>query len=82
MNYDLIIVDDDPEYIFFHSILAKKSGINEAPITLQGGQELIDYLFEIKDKDFKNQLIFLDIYMQGTDGWDVLITLPEIQTGG
>jgi response regulator RpfG family c-di-GMP phosphodiesterase len=72
MNFNLIIVDDDPEYIFFHKLLAKKSGLSENPLTFNGGQEVIDYLSENVGKQFANTLVFLDIYMLGVDGWGVL----------
>ncbi|MFL0682843.1 MAG: response regulator [Algoriphagus aquaeductus] len=78
MNFDLIIVDDDPEYIFFHKLLAKKSGISETPLTFAGGQEIINYLSELKDKEISNLLIFLDIYMTDIDGWGVLDYLQTL----
>jgi CheY-like chemotaxis protein len=78
MNFDLIIVDDDAEYIFFHKLLAKKSGLSEDPLSFSSGQEVIDYLTSIIDQDFDNILIFLDIYMQDVDGWGVLDFLQTV----
>lgn len=78
MNFDLIIVDDDAEYIFFHKLLAKKSGLSEDPLTFSSGQEVIDHLSTIIDQDINNTLIFLDIYMQDVDGWGVLDYLQTV----
>jgi CheY-like chemotaxis protein len=78
MNFDLIIVDDDAEYIFFHKLLAKKSGLSEDPLTFSGGQEVIDHLETLVTQDFNNTLIFLDIYMQDVDGWGVLDYLKKV----
>ncbi len=78
MNFDLIIVDDDAEYIFFHKLLAKKSGLSEDPLTFSSGQEVIDHLSTIIDQDINNTLIFLDIYMQDVDGWGVLDYLEKV----
>ena len=78
MNFDLIIVDDDAEYIFFHKLLAKKSGLSEDPLTFASGQEVIDHLASIVDKEINNTLIFLDIYMQDVDGWGVLDYLNTV----
>jgi len=78
MNFDLIIVDDDAEYIFFHKLLAKKSGLSEDPLTFSSGQEVIDHLSSIIDQDINNTLIFLDIYMQDVDGWGVLDYLESV----
>ena len=78
MNFRLIIVDDDPEYIFFHKLLSKKSGLCEDPLCFSGGQEVIDYLASQEDKDLENILIFLDIYMTEVDGWGVLDYLKSL----
>jgi CheY-like chemotaxis protein len=78
MNFKLIIVDDDPEYIFFHKLLAKKSGFYEDPLTFSSGQEVIDFLATEQDEDQENILIFLDIYMTDVDGWGVLDYLQSI----
>lgn len=78
MNFKLIIVDDDPEYIFFHKLLSKKSGLCEDPLCFSSGKEIIDYLTPKEDKDLENILIFLDIYMTEVDGWGVLDYLKSL----
>jgi len=72
MNFRLIIVDDDSEYIFFHKLLAKKSGLSDDPLCFSSGKELIDYLESREEEGLGNILIFLDIYMMDVDGWGVL----------
>ncbi|RIW15143.1 response regulator [Algoriphagus lacus] len=78
MNFDLIIVDDDPDYIFFHVLLAKKSGLSEDPITFEDGQELIEYVSENNNENLRNTLILLDLYMLRVDGWEVLDYLEKL----
>lgn len=72
MNYNLVIVDDDPEFIFLHKLLSSKAGFYENPKTFKGGQEVINYISENFNNDLPNHLIFLDIYMAEVDGWKVL----------
>lgn len=79
MNFELIIVDDDPDYIFFHRILAKKSGICEKPLSFEDGQEIIDYLSGDVINELGNTLIFLDLYMLRTGGWEVLDYLETLK---
>lgn len=79
MNFDLIIVDDDPDYIFFHRLLAKKSGLSDNPISFEDGQELIDYISENNNEKVRNTLIFLDLYMLRIDGWEVLDYLETLK---
>lgn len=79
MNFDLIIVDDDPDYIFFHRLLAKKSGLSDNPISFEDGKELIDYISENNSEKLRNTLIFLDLYMLRIDGWEVLDYLESLK---
>jgi len=72
MNFNLIIVDDDPDSIILHKILSKKAGFDELQLIFKGGQEIIDYLNKNFNKDSPNYLILLDIYMIPVDGWLVL----------
>jgi response regulator of citrate/malate metabolism len=71
MNFDLLIVDDDSDYQFFHKLLSVKSEFHLNPKCFSSGKEVIDYLEEQKDSD-ENILIFLDLYMTETDGWAVV----------
>lgn len=78
MNFELIIVDDDPEYVFFHKLLTKKSGLSENPLCFYSGQDVINYLTSKAEKDSENILIFLDLYMTDVDGWMVLDFLKSL----
>lgn len=70
MNFDLLIVDDDLDYQFFHKLLAVKADFHPSPKCFSSGQEVINYLEA--QKDFTdNILIFLDLYMTDLDGWAV-----------
>ncbi len=71
MDFDLILVDDDPAYLQLHEILVKKSGFHNQPILFDSGIKAIDYLEQELDSD-RTILLFLDIYMKDIDGWDVL----------
>lgn len=79
MNFNLIIVDDDPDYIFFHQLLSKKSGLSDNPISFEDGQELIDYISENNNEKLRNTLIFLDLYMLRINGWEVLDYLETLK---
>lgn len=71
MKFDLLIVDDDSDYKFFHKLLATKTGFHPNPTCFSSGREVIDYL-EIHKNDPENILIFLDLYMSEIDGWQVV----------
>lgn len=76
MNFDLLIVDDDLQFQFLHTRLVEKSEFHDSPICVSGGEEAIEFV-KGKKKD-SNLLIFLDIYMTGTDGWGVLDYLDSL----
>ncbi|MDF2157335.1 response regulator [Algoriphagus sp. CAU 1675] len=71
MDFDLILVDDDPAYLQLHEVLVKKSGFHNQPILIDSGKKAIEYLEQEVDSD-RTILLFLDIYMKDIDGWDVL----------
>ncbi|WP_026954859.1 response regulator [Algoriphagus vanfongensis] len=73
-NFDLLIVDDDPSFLFLHEVLAKKSGFHEQPRKFEDGEEVIQFL---EENEGKNYLLFLDIYMKKLDGWGVLEILDR-----
>lgn len=77
MNFDLLIVDDDLQFQYLHKRLVEKSEFHPDPKCVSGGDEAIDY---VKGKDNKtNLLIFLDIYMEGVSGWEVLDYLESLK---
>jgi CheY-like chemotaxis protein len=77
MNFELILVDDDPDCIFFHKLLVKKSGLCENPTTFKDGQELIDYFSANIKTGIGDTLIFPDLYMVRIGGWEVLDYLEK-----
>ncbi|GMQ29706.1 response regulator [Algoriphagus confluentis] len=70
MNFNLLIVDDDPNFLFMHKILAKRSGFHLDPKTFDSGKEVIEYLEQNKGINEKI-LIFLDLFMPEINGWSV-----------
>lgn len=68
-NFELLIVDDDPSFLFLHEVLAKKSGFHDSPQKFEDGGDVVKFLSKGEDK---NYLLFLDIYMKQMDGWGVL----------
>lgn len=70
MNFDLLIVDDDVDFQFFHKLIALKSDFHSNPKCFSSGKEVIDYL-EDQKASRENILIFLDLYMKEVDGWGV-----------
>ena len=78
MNFDLLIVDDDQYFQFLHKKIAEKSKFHFGPICVSSGEEAIDYIKQKHLDSNNNLLIFLDIYMEGMDGWGVLDYLESL----
>lgn len=76
-KYDLLLVDDDPQYLILHELLVKKSKLDENPKKFLDGLEIIDFLRENQNQS-KNYLILLDIFMPKVDGWEVLDYLESL----
>ena len=79
MNFDLLIVDDDLQFQYLHKKLAEKSEFHYGPICVSSGEEAIEYIKQKHLDSNNNLLIFLDIYMEGIDGWDVLDYLETLK---
>lgn len=71
MKFDLLIIDDDPDYQFFHKLLAVKTGFHHQPKCFCSGKEVIEFL-EDHTYTEENFLLFLDLFMVEIDGWGVL----------
>ncbi|WP_297337806.1 response regulator [Algoriphagus sp.] len=78
MKFDILLVDDDPDTLFLHEILIKKSGLSPSPKKFESGQKIIDFLREHQPKKEK-YLVFLDIYMTDIDGWKVLDFIEQLR---
>lgn len=78
MNFDLLIVDDDPSFQLLHKKLAEKTGFHLNPDCVSSGSDAIEYINLKNTETQNNLLIFLDIYMEGIDGWGVLDHLESM----
>jgi CheY-like chemotaxis protein len=70
-DFQIIVVDDDPQFIFLHNWSLKKLGFNVYPEHFQNGEKLVEFFKQKEDSQAKF-LILLDIYMPIMDGWEVL----------
>lgn len=70
-DFQIIVVDDDPQFIFLHNWSLKKLGFDVYPEQFQNGEKLVQFFKQNEDSQSKF-LILLDIYMPIMDGWEVL----------
>lgn len=78
MKFNILLVDDDPDTLFLHDILIKKSGLNPNPKKFESGQRIIEFL-KSNPPEKEKYLIFLDIYMTDVDGWNVLDFIESLK---
>lgn len=78
MNFDLLIVDDDPQFQLLHKKLAEITEFHSDPDCVSSGLDAIEYIKLKREESNRNLLIFLDIYMEGIDGWGVLDYLESL----
>jgi len=76
-----MLVDDNPDDLFFHERVIRKNDAATNIISTHGGVEALEYLkAKNKHPNAHPDLIFLDINMLGMNGWeflDVYKTLDE-----
>ncbi|MBY5949492.1 response regulator [Algoriphagus marincola] len=68
---EILLIDDDRQYLFLHEFLIKKSNLCQDPVSLNSGELAKDYMNKNYQTD-RQFLIFLDIYMPNLDGWTFL----------
>ena len=76
MDYQVIIVDDDPMMLFLHKNLISKSGICLEPQTFLNGEEALEYLMG-QPLGNSYYTILLDINMPVMNGWQLLEELKD-----
>ncbi|MGM0944588.1 MAG: response regulator [Bacteroidota bacterium] len=80
-NFDIILVDDDPDFLFLHEILVKKAGLDSNPKKFSDGQKLVEFL-KATPLEKVSLLLLLDIYMPGLDGWAILDYIESLKLPG
>lgn len=74
---NIAIVDDDIKDIeLLEGLLRKYASLHQAEITIEAYQEAADFLASYAQ--FKYTLIFLDIYMMGSNGVDTAAKIREV----
>jgi CheY-like chemotaxis protein len=69
----IMLVDDNEHDNFFHEREIKKVDASIDVVAKQSGNEALDYLKLNREKEnLHPDLIFLDINMQGMNGWEFL----------
>ena len=69
----IMLIDDNPDDNFFHEREIKKSDFEIVVIKKNSAVAALEYLKANKEVAFKlPDLIFLDINMDGMDGWEFL----------
>ena len=69
----ILLIDDDEATNYIHRRVISEVNCAEKVVTVQSGQEALDYLNECIDGiNSKLDLIFLDINMPAMNGWEFL----------
>ncbi|UJP63930.1 response regulator [Mongoliitalea daihaiensis] len=76
MNYELLIVDDDNVFLHLHEQLLKKNGIGKTPEKFENCSQALEYISN-NQNSYAKFYVFLDIYMDGMNGWSFMDQLVE-----
>lgn len=76
----VFLIDDDDVFVFLTKKIIERSGTDVSLSVFSNGQEGIEYIKEIADKeDLLPDVILLDLNMPVMDGWDFLQAYQEIK---
>ena len=67
----IMLIDDNKIDNFFHERVIKKADAAKTIVSVESGQEALDYLKKVNGNP-RPDLIFLDINMPGMNGWEFL----------
>lgn len=67
----IMLIDDNKIDNFFHERVIKKADAAKTIISVESGEEALDYLKKVNGNP-RPDLIFLDINMPGMNGWEFL----------
>jgi CheY-like chemotaxis protein len=78
----ILLVEDSEDDVFFMQRALRQAGVHNPLHVVRNGQEAIDYLSGQNDFSDREQhplpdLVFLDLKMPGTNGFDVLKWIRE-----
>ncbi|MFC4870885.1 response regulator [Negadavirga shengliensis] len=75
MTKRAMIVDDDEGVLFLHELMLVESNFAEEILSFNDAQDALDYLEKGSGND--HYIVFLDINMPKTSGWDFLNQLEH-----
>jgi len=72
---NIILIDDDVIQLFLNEIILKENSIISEIVSFSIPAAALEYIYKLKDTDFENQIILLDLNMPVMTGWEVLENL-------
>jgi len=75
----ILLVDDDPDDIFFHQFVIQESGLCDYVRAMENGSIALQYLSDTTHPDYRRpDVIFLDINMPAMNGFELLERYREL----
>lgn len=72
----VLIIDDDPGFLFLHKIIVKEGKLDPNPMTFIDARMALEHIYPL-DINSTKFLIFLDINMPKMNGWKFLEELEK-----
>lgn len=80
-NLNFILIDDDVIQLFLIKKTLNDHFSFSKVLSFSMPEAALEYIYNLKETDFKNQIILLDLNMPAMTGWEVLDHL-QIKYGG